>query len=300
MAGQGPENTCIIPDTQTEDHIRMLLEGEATLDQIVALPSLSGGYLEGQTRLLHILNLTYKAVQEERIIKHALDRIGNRGSILFLPKEDPAHPYLQAVLDKGRLLLPSEYGSMVSSLAGLEIQFEKAVACGDQEQIRVIVERAERLLPNKAVVLARMFGYTYESVLREFIDSSGSVELLGAEEFVDFVAMRVPELHGRGECRLQLTRELYTMDNILSMAELQRTPENREAFLKDIMETAPEYHFVSQNNLRSKHFYEAYPEKFPVEELSRPLIKWKCMGECMGCPNWQKTLTKEGPHYGHI
>lgn len=300
MDDGGPLNPCIIPDAQTEEQIRRLLEGDATLDQVTSLPTVSEGYLEGQTRLLHILNLTFKAVREERIIMHALERIGTRGKILYIPKEDPTCPYHQAVLDKGRLLLPSEYGSLLTSYEGLEILFQNAVASQDQEHVQMVLQKAEALVPHKAIVLARMFGHTYESVLREFIESSGAVELLDTEQFVDFVATRVPELEARGECRLQLSRELVTMDNLLTMAEIQRTPENRAAFLRDIMGTAPEYHFVYQNNLRSKHFYEAYPERFPVDELERPMIKWKCEGECMGCPNWKKTLTKKGPRYGHM
>jgi hypothetical protein len=145
-----------------------------------------------------------------------------------------------------------------------------------------------------------MEGYTYDSVLNEFMQQSGSVELVDADQFINYVAMHVPSLEVTQECELMLSRDLAQLDHILSWCEIQRTPETRLEFVKDILATVPKYHFVIANRMHSKAFYEAYPDQFTVVDIARPGIQWKCDGDCMDCPHWKTSLGRPGPRYGSL
>jgi len=303
--GSGALSTVI--DTQTEGNIRQLLEGTIDFQQFLGLYELSGGKLrdprgdvESQIRRLHILNVTFKAVLTQRVIEKALEHLGQEGHILHMPSQDSTYPYHEAVLQKGRLLTATEYGSMLTSFEGLEMLYRQAVNSEDRDLAHAVTERVKALIPNKALVLARMEGWSYDKVLKEFIESSGAVELVDVNQFIEFVAMQAPALDTVSECQLQLTRELVTLDNLLAFAERQRTPETRMEMVKEIMESASKFHFVLENNLRSRAFYEAYPHMFELEDIARPMIKWKCDGECMDCKNWKKSLHRPGPSYGHM
>ena len=307
MEEGGPIGPSSVIDSQTEDNIRHLLEGDLDFQRFMGMYQANGakirdprGDVESQIRRLHILNVTFKAVMTERIIDKALEHLGQEGHILHMPSQDPTFPYHEAVFQKGRLLTATEYGGMLTSFEGLEILYQQAVNTGNGELALSVKERVRSLIPNKALVLARMEGWSYERVLGEFIASSGSVELVDTDQFIEFVAMQVPVLEMVSECQLQLSRELVTLDNLLAMAERQRTPETRMDMVKEIMESAPKYHFVLENNMRSRAFYEAYPHMFELEDIARPMIKWKCDGECMDCKNWKKSLHRPGPSYGHM
>jgi hypothetical protein len=294
-------------DPNIEENIRQMLEGDLDYQRFMGLYEANGarsrdprGDVESQIRRLHILNVTFKAVMTQRVIDKALEHLGREGHILHLPSQDPTFPYHEAVFQKGRLLTAAEYGGMLTSFSGLEILYQQAVNTGNGELALSVKERVKSLIPNKARVLARMEGWSYDRVLGEFIQSSGVVELVDAEQFIEFVAMQAPELQVVSECQLQLSRELVTLDNLLAMAERQRTPETRMDMVKEIMESAPKYHFVLENNMRSRAFYEAYPHMFELEDIARPMIKWKCDGECMDCKNWKKSLHRPGPSYSHM
>lgn len=291
MGSAGESSKDIGTGKSPDEDLRRLLEGQATLDVF------SGHPLEKRARILHILNLTFKAVGKDTLVHKARELLGEKGDILYIPAEDPTMPYVSAALQKGRLLTPTEYGGMLSSFEGFRILFMNAVKDDDKATVRKVVEKVKSLIPNKAQVLARMNGYTYEKALAEFMESSGSVDLLDSNQFMDYVATKVPDLEVKDECALQLSRDLLTLDNMLSIGEYQRTPETREWLVKKIIETSPKYYFINNNNMRSKAYYEAYPEQFVFEEMCRHGIKWKCEGDCMGCPNWKRSLAKKTHSY---
>jgi hypothetical protein len=274
-----------------DEDLRRLLEGQATIDDF------SGHPLEKRARILHILNITFKAVGTDTIVHKAREILGEKGDILHIPAEDPTMPYLNAAMQKGRLLTPLEYGGMLNSFEGLRILFTNAVKDDDKSTVRKVIEKVKSLIPNKALVLARMNDYNYEKVLAEYMENAGAVDLADANQFMDYVASKVPELEVKDECALQLSRELLTLDNMLSIGEFQRTPETREWLVKKIVESSPKYYFVNNNNLRSKAYYDAYPEQFQFEDMCRHGVKWKCEGECMGCPNWKRSLAKKTHSY---
>jgi hypothetical protein len=186
---------------------------------------------------------------------------------------------------------------MLDSFDGFKILFQNAVQGRDQETARSIIEKAKRLIPHKALVLARMNEYTYERVLEEFAKEAGSPELVSASEFMDFVATRVTDVDAKDECVLGLTREPVQLDHILANNEEQRTPETREALAKKIIATSPKFFFTQGNNLRSKAVFEAYPDEFNFDDMARSTVKWKCEGDCMGCPNWKRSLSKKAHSY---
>jgi hypothetical protein len=290
--GSSRETTKDIDTAKTPDEdLRRLLEGQSNLEDF------SGHPLERRARILHILNVTFKAVGTDTIVNKAREILGEKGDILHIPAEDPTMPYVNAVLQKGRLLTPLEYGGMLSSFEGLRILFTNAVKDDDKKTVKKIVEKVKTLIPNKAIVLARMNDYTYEKALAEHMEKAGSVDLIDAAQFMDYVASKVPDLEVKDECGLQLSRELMTLDNMLSIGEYQRTPETREWLVKKIVGSSPKYFFVNNNNLRSKAYYEAYPEQFEFEDMCRHAVKWKCEGECMGCPNWKRSLAKKTHAY---
>ena len=281
----------IVSGKSPDEVLRRLLEGQSTLDDFTGHP------LEKRARILHILNITFRAVGTDTVVHRARELLGEKGDILHIPAEDPTLPYVSAALQKGRLLTPLEYGGMLSSFEGLRILFTNAVKDDDKATVRKIIEKVKTLIPNKALVLARMNGYTYEKALAEYMETAGSVELLDSTQFMDHVASRVPELEVKDECALQLSRDLLTLDNMLSIGEFQRTPETREWLVKMIVGSSPKYYFVNNNNLRSQAYYEAYPEQFEFEDMCRHGVKWKCEGECMGCPNWKRSLAKKTHAY---
>jgi hypothetical protein len=284
-------------DRVMEDDLRKVLEGELDLSRFHEIHGLRGDCLESQTRMLHILNLTFRAVQSELAVRKAMEYLGGEGGLLYVTSEDPTMPYFDAVLKKGRLLTPLEYGNMLSSFEGLKILFQNAVQCQDHVTTRMVVEKAKALIPLKAIVLARMNDYTYEKVLEEFGREAGSPELVTGNEFMDFVAARVPSLDAKDECVLGLTREPTQLDHILANNEEQRTPETREALARKIIATSPKFFFTQGNNLRSKAVWEAYPDEFNFEDMARSTIRWKCEGDCMGCPNWKRSLSKKSHSY---
>jgi hypothetical protein len=291
MGSSGETTKDIGTGKSPDEDLRRLLEGQATLEDF------SGHPLEKRVRILHILNVTFRAVGTDTVLNRARELLGEKGDLLHIPAEDPTMPYASAALQKGRLLTPLEYGGMLSSFEGLRILFSNAVKEDDKKTVHKIVEKVKTLITNKAQVLARMNGYTYEKALAESMETSGTVELLDGTQFMDFVASRVPDLEVKDECALQLSRDLLTLDNMLSIGEFQRTPETREWLVKKIIESSPKYYFVNNNNLRSKAYYEAYSEQFVFEDLCRAGVKWKCEGECMGCPNWKRSLTKRTHSY---
>jgi hypothetical protein len=291
MGSSGETTKDIGTGKSPDEDLRRLLEGQATLEDF------SGHPLEKRVRILHILNITFRAVGTDTVLNRARELLGEKGDLLHIPAEDPTMPYASAALQKGRLLTPLEYGGMLSSFEGLRILFSNAVKEDDKKTVHKIVEKVKTLITNKAQVLARMNGYTYEKALAESMEASGTVELLDGTQFMDFVASRVPDLEVKDECALQLSRDLLTLDNMLSIGEFQRTPETREWLVKKIVESSPKYYFVNNNNLRSKAYYEAYSEQFVFEDMCRSGVKWKCEGECMGCPNWKKSLTKRTHSY---
>jgi hypothetical protein len=289
--GSSAETSKDIGTGKSDEDLRKLLEGQATLDDF------SGHPLEKRVRILHILNITFKATGTDTIVHKAREILGEKGDILHIPAEDPTMSYVNAAIQKGRLLLPVEYGGMLNSFEGLRILFTNAVKEDDKKTVRKIVEKVKTLIPNKALVLARMNDYTYEKALAEYMEKVGTVDLLDANQFMDFVASKVPDLETKDECALQLSRDLLTLDNMLSIGEFQRTPETREGLVKQIIGSSPKYYFVNNNNMRSKAYYEAYPEQFEFEELCRHGAKWKCEGDCMGCPNWKRSLAKKSHSY---
>lgn len=289
-----PVRICI--DRSAHEDLRKVLEGELQLDQFCEMHQLTGP-VKSKARMLYILNLTFKAVQSERAVAKAIEYLGSSGDILHIPAEDPSMPYLSAVKKKGRLLTAIEYGGMLDSFDGFKILFQNAVQGRDQEMARSIIEKAKRLIPHKALVLARMNEYTYERVLEEFAREVGSPELVASNEFIDFVAARVQGLDAKDECVLGLTREPMQLDHILASNEEQRTPETREALTKKIIATSPKFFFTQGSNLRSKAVFEAYPDEFNFEDMARSTVRWKCEGECMGCPNWKRSLAKKSHSY---
>lgn len=296
--GRSAERPVIMSlDRTADEDLRQVLEGNLPLNQFFEKHNLNGGPIESKARILHILNLTYKAVQSEQALAKAIEYLGSNGDILYIPAEDPSMTYKSAVQKKGRLLTPQEYGGMVGSFEGLKILYVEAVQNKDKEAVRQLVEKARQLIPHKALVLARMNDYPYEKVLVEFAKEAGSPELVSANEFMDFVAARVPEIEAKEECILGLTREPVQLDHILANNEEQRTPETREALARKIIDTSPKFFFTQGHNLRSKAVFEAYPDEFHFEDMARSTVKWKCEGDCMGCPNWKRSLTKKSHSY---
>jgi len=97
------------------------------------------------------------------------------------------------------------------------------------------------------------------------------------------------------ECRLQLSMELQTVDEILMRLERSRDPEERKALVLEIREIPVKYHFVKGNRMYSRAYMEVYPDQFPLEEISRFSTKIKCESDCLVCMNFMYTLLKPRP-----
>jgi hypothetical protein len=153
------------------------------------------------------------------------------------------------------------------------------------------VDEGETRLSTKALVLGRSSGYPYRTICD--IES----RIMDAKEYCEYVAQKDSGLEVRRECRLQLSMELQTVDELLARLERNRDEDTRNALVKEILAVASKYHLVKGQRLYSRAYVEEYPAEFPLEEISKFSTKMKCEGDCLACKNFVHTLVKPGPSY---
>jgi hypothetical protein len=157
------------------------------------------------------------------------------------------------------------------------------------------IEDGEYMICTKALVLGRSVGYPYREVCERLSDERGEAVVLNAKEYCEFVNSKDPKLEVIRECRLQLSIELQTVDEILMRLERSRDPDERKALVLEIKDMPVKYHFVKGNRMYSRAYMEAYPDQFPLEQISKFSTKIKCESDCLVCGNFMHTLLKPRP-----
>jgi len=279
-----------------ESRVRRLLRGEITLEEAIKLPPAerTEGYdpdvFRADMVLLSNLNEIYRATRSWKLIEFGINILGGENRILYMGKNVDWAEYAALCETEGRLL---SVGEMFTLLEEGMIDMEEVMEPAESVELEVMeedpyavmtIEEAERTLPNKSLVLGKNRGYRY-------LDLCASLgKALSPQEYAEFVASRTG-LEVRRECILQLSLQLRTVDEVLMSMEKKRTPENREALVREMLEKCSGVMFVKDNRLYPRSYIMSHPEEFPLELLARSTTLVKCSGDCLACTNFKHTLS---------
>jgi len=295
-------------DHSTEGAVRKLLDGQVDpggLKEIWRRDDNNAAIDEDvfyfELRLLHILNVTFKATESKTVLKAAKKLIGSPGQVLHVPKEHKYFPYHKAMMRHGRFLTPKEYYELLSKFDALEEIYIEATKAGDKAVRDQVLSVIEQEIPNKAVVLARSEGYPYSRVKKELNELNGVVDRpIKAVDFLDYVSSKVNGLVPVRECLFQLDKDLQSVDQLLARQEWTRTPETRERLIRTLLGIDKPTLFTKENTLFPVNYIIAHTETFPIDILARATTKIKCMGDCSVCQYFVMGLVRQVRQLGRI
>jgi hypothetical protein len=321
------------PPPPWEARVRQVLRREIKIDEAVRLPAAdrTEGYdpevFRADLKLLNNLNEIYIKTKSWRVVEFGMPILGGPGRILHLGEGKDWEMYAAAAENEGRLITPMELRSMMDDNELLDVEESSGLGPAEEEKATVeevtkepegpeasapkvepvssapaqpvevvqagpaSVDEGEAGLSTKALVLGRSSGHPYRRICE--IES----RIMNAREYCEYVAQKGTGLEVRRECRLQLSMELQTVDELLARLERNRDEDTRNALVKEILIEALKYHLVKGQRLYSRAYVEEYPDEFPLEEISKFSTKVKCEGDCLACKNFVHTLVKPGPSY---
>jgi hypothetical protein len=179
---------------------------------------------------------------------------------------------------------------------------EKPIPVAPTEIIPTLItpEEGMALIPNKSLVLGRAEGFPYLETNRVYCEKTHREEPLTPKEYAQLVVDCGGELEVRRECMYQLSADLRNLDEILSMNELHRTPENRENLICELLQQSVEIALAVENRLYPLYYILKHPNTFPMNKLARFNTKIKCSSDCLSCSNFRHTLTLPTYRLGKI
>jgi hypothetical protein len=153
----------------------------------------------------------------------------------------------------------------------------------------------EWMISTKTLILGRSAGYPYKKACEMVSEMRDEPTVLDAKDYCEFVRSKAEMYEVGRECRLQLSMELQTIDELLMRLERNRNEEERRVLAMEILDLPVKYHIVKGNRMYSMAYIEAYPDQFPIEEIAKFNTKVKCESDCLICPCFMHTLVKPRP-----